>query len=41
MDETERHAEGMRVRRSVLGDAHVDRAEATMDATDKEFQNLL
>ncbi len=41
MDETERHAEGMRVRRSVLGDAHVDRAEATMDATDKEFQNLI
>lgn len=41
MDETERHAEGMRVRRSVLGDAHVDRAEATKDATDKEFQNLI
>ncbi len=41
MDETERHAEGMRVRRSVLGDAHVDRAEATKDATDEDFQNLI
>jgi len=41
MDETERHEAGMRVRRSVLGDAHVDSAEAKKDATDEEFQNLI
>ena len=28
MDERERHAEGMKVRRDVLGDDHVDRAVA-------------
>jgi hypothetical protein len=32
MDETERHAAGMRVRREILGDAYVDRA--ITDTTD-------
>ena len=31
MDERERHSSGMKVRRAVLGDAHVDRAEAAKD----------
>jgi len=41
MDESERYKSGMSVRRSVLGDAHVDRAEASKDASDEEFQNLI
>ncbi len=38
---TARHAEGMRVRRTVLGDAHVDRAEAGRDEFDTPFQSLI
>ncbi|MGB6191501.1 MAG: 4-carboxymuconolactone decarboxylase [Terracidiphilus sp.] len=41
MDERERHVTGMQVRRSVLGDAHVDRAEATKTELDSEFQDLI
>jgi 4-carboxymuconolactone decarboxylase len=41
MDDSERHEAGMRVRRSVLGDAHVDRAEASTDAFDEDFQDLI
>jgi 4-carboxymuconolactone decarboxylase len=41
MDESERYEEGMRMRRSVLGDAHVDRAQAAMKSFDEEFQNLI
>ena len=41
MDEQERHEQGMRVRRSVLGDAHVDRAEAAKSEIDSEFQDLI
>jgi len=41
MDEKERHASGMRVRREVLGDAHVDRAEAAKADLDAEFQDLI
>jgi len=41
MDESERHEAGMRVRRSVLSDAHVDRAEALKDPFDEDFQNLI
>ena len=41
MDERERHATGMRLRREVLGDAHVDRAEATKSELDAEFQDLI
>lgn len=36
-----RDAAGMRVRRSVLGDAHVDRAEAAKTAFDEPFQTLI
>ncbi len=32
---------GMQVRRRVLGDAHVDRAEATKTALDEPFQTLI
>ncbi|WP_150523555.1 4-carboxymuconolactone decarboxylase [Roseibium sediminis] len=37
----ERYETGMRVRRSVLGDAHVDRAEANKSALDEPFQTLI
>ncbi|MBB4121219.1 3-oxoadipate enol-lactonase [Martelella radicis] len=36
-----RYAAGMRVRRSVLGDAHVDRAEAAKTKLDDAFQTLI
>ena len=41
MDERERHEDGMHVRREVLGDAHVDRAEAAKTGFDAEFQDLI
>lgn len=41
MDERERHASGMRVRREVLGDSHVDRAESQKSELDEEFQDLI
>ena len=41
MDEHERHAAGMKVRRDVLGDAHVDRATARASAVTDEFQDLI
>ena len=41
MDENERHETGMRVRRSVLGDEHVRRAEAAKDDFDADFQDLI
>ena len=41
MDERERHTTGMQVRRNVLGDAHVDRAEAKKTELDSEFQDLI
>ena len=41
MDERERHEAGMRMRRSVLGDQHVNRAEAAKDSLDAEFQDLI
>jgi 4-carboxymuconolactone decarboxylase len=41
MDESERHEVGMRMRRTVLGDVHVDGAEAAKSALDEEFQNLI
>jgi len=41
MDEHERHQAGMQVRRSVLGDAHVDHAEAAKSELDAEFQDLI
>jgi 4-carboxymuconolactone decarboxylase len=41
MDEKERHAAGMKIRRTVLGDAHVDRAIATTTDLTAEFQDLI
>ena len=38
---TDRHAQGMAVRRAVLGDAHVDRAEAKRTEFDNAFQDLI
>ncbi len=35
------HEEGMRTRREVLGDEHVDRAEARKSAFTQEFQDLI
>lgn len=36
-----RYDTGMKVRRSVLGDAHVDRAEANKSPFDEAFQDLI
>ncbi len=41
MDEKQRHAAGMAVRRQVLGDAHVDRASAQTTPLTAEFQDLI
>ncbi len=38
---TEKFDTGMAVRRSVLGDAHVDRAEASKSSFDEAFQTLI
>ncbi|QMU58294.1 MAG: 4-carboxymuconolactone decarboxylase [Boseongicola sp.] len=38
---SERHDQGMKTRRAVLGDAHVDRAEAAKTELDQPFQNLI
>jgi len=38
---SERHKTGMATRRRVLGDAHVDRAEAQKTALDAPFQDLI
>ena len=37
----DRHAQGMATRRKVLGDAHVERAEAARTAFDTPFQHLI
>lgn len=37
----DRFEDGMRTRRAVLGDAHVDRAEANKTAADEPFQTLI
>ena len=41
MDERERYSKGMAVRRTVLGDAHVDRALTRGNAFNAEFQELI
>jgi 4-carboxymuconolactone decarboxylase len=41
MDERERHSSGMKVRRAVLGDAYVDRAEAAKNPFSEPFQDLI
>ncbi|RVT86953.1 4-carboxymuconolactone decarboxylase [Rhodobacteraceae bacterium CCMM004] len=38
---TDRHARGQEVRRQVLGDAHVDRADAARTPLDAPFQDLI
>jgi len=38
---TDRHDSGMKVRRKVLGDGHVDRAEAAKTPFDTPFQTLI
>ncbi|MDM9625137.1 4-carboxymuconolactone decarboxylase [Rhizobium sp. S152] len=38
---SERYRQGMATRRAVLGDSHVDRAEAVSTAFDKPFQDLI
>ncbi len=41
MDETERRATGMEVRRAVLGDAHVDRSLKNSSPFTADFQDLI
>lgn len=41
MEDRERHAAGMKVRRSVLGDAWVDKAQAKLNPFNSEFQDLI
>lgn len=41
MTKSPRHAQGEAVRRAVLGDAHVDRAEAQRSDLDAPFQDLI
>lgn len=40
-DNSDRHAQGMKTRRQVLGDAHVDRANANMTEFDAPFQEMI
>ena len=41
MDESRRYRKGMKVRRTVLGDAHVDRAESRKSAFNAPFQEFI
>jgi len=41
MDERERYQQGMKVRREVLGDAHVDNSLKKMTEFNEPFQNLI
>lgn len=41
MDEKQRYAEGMQVRRAVLGDTHVDRSLASLTPFNEEFQEMI
>jgi 4-carboxymuconolactone decarboxylase len=41
MDDHARFEAGMSVRRAVLGDAHVDKAQASADQFSAEFQDLI
>src|SRR5438045_9648609 len=41
MNDEERHVRGMKVRREVLGDEHVDREQASATSFSKDFQDLL
>jgi len=41
MDERKRYTKGMKIRRAVLGDAHVDRARANENSFNSAFQQLI
>jgi 4-carboxymuconolactone decarboxylase len=41
MDERRRYEQGMKVRREVLGDAHVDKTLQNRSAFNEEFQDLI
>lgn len=41
MDDTQRHKQGMKVRREVLGDEHVDRAVASTTDFTRDFQDFI
>jgi 4-carboxymuconolactone decarboxylase len=41
MDERERNEQGMKMRRAVLGDAHVNRSQASLTAFSRDFQDLI
>ena len=41
MNEKERYEAGMQVRRAVLGDAHVDRAQANRTPFNGDFQDMI
>ena len=41
MDERQRYKQGMKVRRAVLGDAHVDAAQKSCNDFNEEFQDLI
>ena len=41
MSDKDTYAAGMKVRRKILGDAHVDRAEANKTPLNREFQEML
>lgn len=41
MDEKDRYEAGMKVRRAVLGDQHVDRAQGQTDSFNAAFQDLI
>jgi len=41
MDERQRYEQGTKVRREVLGDAHVDKSLEMRNALNKEFQDLI
>ena len=41
MDDQQRYANGMTVRRAVLGDKHVDNAQAKLTPLNEEFQDLI
>jgi 4-carboxymuconolactone decarboxylase len=41
MDDTERYQQGMKVRRAVLGDEHVDRAVESTNDFNRDFQDFI
>jgi len=41
MDETKRYQQGMKIRRAVLGDEHVDRAVAATTDFNRDFQDFI